>query len=437
MPGAYPPRRGRRRRTRLLAPLLAALALTGAAQAQVRVLFNPGDRADPSARGAAWRETLEAALRRALGTSLQVSLSADAAADSALARSRVPDLLVAPAPVLGTALRHGYLPVASLEPPVQMLLVALADSPAAHFAQTQGLRLGLPGADSVVTRLLRGELAAAHTSVGRHFGGLYEVRHQGALLPCLQVRRCEVAAVERSVARDWMARGVALKVLLESRPAPGLGVVVREGLRPGPGALRAALVDAFAALPADGTPRPVTLAAADLQFVAAQADLAPTALPGVPVVDAATVARLLQTGAVYLDSRSHAEWRAGHIPGTRSLAAAGEAARPDTPPASPGRLPPDRRTLLVFGCSGPESWASYHAAQAAVQAGYTRVHWFRGGLPAWRAAGLPVARAASGVAPVSLPPAAIHPARAPEPGRPAPAGGQSAPPSSVTRSSLP
>ena len=67
MPGAYPPRSGRRRGTRLLAPLLAALALTGAAQAQVRVLFNPGDRADPSARGAAWRETLEAALRRALG----------------------------------------------------------------------------------------------------------------------------------------------------------------------------------------------------------------------------------------------------------------------------------------------------------------------------------------------------------------------------------
>jgi PQQ-dependent catabolism-associated CXXCW motif protein len=49
----------------------------------------------------------------------------------------------------------------------------------------------------------------------------------------------------------------------------------------------------------------------------------------------------------------------------------------------------DKARELVFFCSGPRCWLSYNAALRAARAGYTNVHWYRGGIEAWRAAGLP------------------------------------------------
>jgi rhodanese-related sulfurtransferase len=55
-------------------------------------------------------------------------------------------------------------------------------------------------------------------------------------------------------------------------------------------------------------------------------------------------------------------------------------------------VPIQRNQALVFACNGAECWKSYKASEAAVRAGYTRVNWFRGGLPEWRAASRPVAQ---------------------------------------------
>lgn len=46
---------------------------------------------------------------------------------------------------------------------------------------------------------------------------------------------------------------------------------------------------------------------------------------------------------------------------------------------------------LVFYCQSVYCWMSYNAALRAVRLGYTQVFWYRGGLEAWQAAGLPVA----------------------------------------------
>jgi rhodanese-related sulfurtransferase len=43
----------------------------------------------------------------------------------------------------------------------------------------------------------------------------------------------------------------------------------------------------------------------------------------------------------------------------------------------------------VFFCSGVRCWLSYNAALRAVRGGYANVYWYRGGIDAWRAAGLP------------------------------------------------
>lgn len=49
----------------------------------------------------------------------------------------------------------------------------------------------------------------------------------------------------------------------------------------------------------------------------------------------------------------------------------------------------DLHRPLVFYCVGVNCWLSYNAALRAVNLGYRNVIWYRGGLQAWYAAGLP------------------------------------------------
>ena len=48
---------------------------------------------------------------------------------------------------------------------------------------------------------------------------------------------------------------------------------------------------------------------------------------------------------------------------------------------------------LVFFCEDSQCWLAYNAARRAIAAGYTSVMWYRGGIAAWRAAGLPMSQA--------------------------------------------
>jgi PQQ-dependent catabolism-associated CXXCW motif protein len=46
---------------------------------------------------------------------------------------------------------------------------------------------------------------------------------------------------------------------------------------------------------------------------------------------------------------------------------------------------------LVFFCEGSKCWESYNAALRAINMGFNDVYWYRGGIDAWQAAGLPMA----------------------------------------------
>ena len=50
----------------------------------------------------------------------------------------------------------------------------------------------------------------------------------------------------------------------------------------------------------------------------------------------------------------------------------------------------DKTRELVFFCSGARCWLSYNASMRAARAGYANVYWYRGGIEAWREAGLPM-----------------------------------------------
>ena len=59
-----------------------------------------------------------------------------------------------------------------------------------------------------------------------------------------------------------------------------------------------------------------------------------------------------------------------------------------------GLLAPDKSAPVVFYCASPQCWLSVNAALRAVKLGYSKVQWYRGGLQAWRAAGLATVQAA-------------------------------------------
>jgi 3-mercaptopyruvate sulfurtransferase SseA len=43
----------------------------------------------------------------------------------------------------------------------------------------------------------------------------------------------------------------------------------------------------------------------------------------------------------------------------------------------------------VFYCNAGECWKSYKASVMAIKGGHKKVNWFRGGIPEWKAKGLP------------------------------------------------
>jgi rhodanese-related sulfurtransferase len=236
---------------------------------------------------------------------------------------------------------------------------------------------------------------AANTTIKRHFASVYDTRYQEALLPCLHVRGCDVVAVEKAVFDRWVAAGEPVKAIMQSRPVPGLSVAIKEGTRPGADGLLAALEDSvgFAQLVRGENAKVVAHKPEDFKYVATLGYFTPRSLPGALVVDAKAVANLLKEGALYVDTRTDAEYKSGHVPGS-VLVPYGEksAKEADFDPSHDkfdlAKLGPDRDAPLVFACNGPECWKSYKASTAAVKAGYRKVHWFRGGFPEWRSSGL-------------------------------------------------
>jgi rhodanese-related sulfurtransferase len=391
------PQTASRRRARVA--LLAAMLLGGAAAAgaEVRVLINPGDQGEQSryAVFSAWKSAVEQALRREKLAPVVVQLSTDATADLGLTRSRIPDIFIAPSHVIGSAVRYGYTPVLGFDRPVQAVLVVPKDSAVTNLAQAQGKRLGLPLQDSVVTYLLRGEVNAANTTLKRHFGALYETRYQDALLPCLQLKRCEAVVVERTVFDRWVAAGQPLKIVMETRSAPSLSMAIKDGVKPGAEALRAAMIESLGTVPGADGAKFVALAKTDFDYVSKLGYFTPRTLPGATLVEAKDVTQLLQAGGTYIDTRTEAEFKAGHVPGAKLVPYVEKSAKDADFKAEDdqfdlSKLPPDRASTLVFACNGAECWKSFKASHAASKAGYTKVHWFRGGFPEWRGAGLKV-----------------------------------------------
>jgi rhodanese-related sulfurtransferase len=106
------------------------------------------------------------------------------------------------------------------------------------------------------------------------------------------------------------------------------------------------------------------------------------------------VRRVLVDGsAILLDTRTRAEYAAGHIPGAQNL---------DSPPAqavaAAGQLVGgDKNRALVLYCNGPFCQASRRVSEQLLDAGFTNVRRYQLGIPVWRALGGPVAITVEGL----------------------------------------
>ena len=133
----------------------------------------------------------------------------------------------------------------------------------------------------------------------------------------------------------------------------------------------------------------------DFEYVSTRGFYSPEVLPGANVVTAEQVKKLMGQSVPLFDVRPAAQYREAHIPGAVNLTYVMNSPKEvDYDDSVDGfdvsKLPKDKNAPMIFQCNGAECWYSYKAARYMVKRGYTKIYWFRTGLPAWKAAGYAV-----------------------------------------------
>ena len=112
----------------------------------------------------------------------------------------------------------------------------------------------------------------------------------------------------------------------------------------------------------------------------------PETIEGTEKIEAEGLIQLVNQNEdqIIIDSRISSDRRLGYIAGSISL--------PDTDTSceSLARLIPKKSDPVVFYCNGPNCRRSDNAVTIAVDCGYTKVYWFRGGIEAWKANNYPI-----------------------------------------------
>jgi len=121
----------------------------------------------------------------------------------------------------------------------------------------------------------------------------------------------------------------------------------------------------------------------------------PPSLTGATVVSAEQAKKLADTGTPIIDTRVANEFAEEHIKGAIGVPYREKSAKaPHFDPAEDSfdlsKLPADKSAGVIFACNGPECWKSYKACKTAINAGWKKVLWLRGGFPEWKAKGYPV-----------------------------------------------
>ncbi|WP_210395653.1 rhodanese-like domain-containing protein [Motiliproteus sediminis] len=128
------------------------------------------------------------------------------------------------------------------------------------------------------------------------------------------------------------------------------------------------------------------LTAALFAVTAAAGDIQPMSFPNVTTVTAEELLDLVDSedNLVIVDSRTRGDYDKGHIPDVAYLI------NTETNADSLAKILASKDTPVCFYCNGPKCARSGEAAQIAVEAGYSRVYWLRGGIAEWTEKGYPI-----------------------------------------------
>lgn len=141
-------------------------------------------------------------------------------------------------------------------------------------------------------------------------------------------------------------------------------------------------------------PAVIALALGTLMSASVLAEETPATLAGVKTISAEEVKKLMDSGTSVVDTRVAAEFAEKSIKGAISVPYKEKSAKNVGFDASLdqfdlAKLPANKTAPVVFFCNAGECWKSYKASVVAAKAGYTKINWFRGGMPEWSAKGLP------------------------------------------------
>ncbi|MFV1982949.1 MAG: rhodanese-like domain-containing protein [Thiohalomonadales bacterium] len=109
--------------------------------------------------------------------------------------------------------------------------------------------------------------------------------------------------------------------------------------------------------------------------------VSPESVKGATTVDATKAKSLYDTGVLFVDVRSDKDWAAGRIPKAVHI----ELKKQFTSESLAKNA--KKSDKIVIYCNGPSCLRSSQASAKAVEWGYSKVFYFREGLPAWKVAG--------------------------------------------------
>ncbi len=354
-------------------------------------------------------------LTRAIGTRTTIAQTSTMADVMRASRTLENEIIIAPAHVTASAVLHAYQLLATSGQEQVYALVVKNDID--KVDKLVGKRLYLPQQDSLRSYVAKGLLTESGVKLAQFSKVTYGNTSGGGLV-ALSFDIADVTVADEGQAKDWITAhpGVA-RILKTTRPVPGgMNMVVRrdfcatecgrlaewvnspDGAIPGVGRFRIASVDA----------------GKQFAYVASLGIATPDALKGVTRVSAEEVADLARQNVAIVDTRTQKEYDNEHVRGAvlasyaeKSLKEADFDARKDNFDALK-TIPKDKP--VIFMCNGPECWKSYKASRAALAAGYTKIYWFRGGMPEWREKHMPV-EGTGGAALAKLPAAAARGAK--------------------------
>jgi rhodanese-related sulfurtransferase len=320
------------------------------------------------------------------------------------------EIIIAPAHVTASAMLHAYQLLATSGQEQTYALVARNDID--KVEKLVGKRLYLPQQDSLRSYMAKGLLTESGLKLGQFSKVTYGNTSGGGLV-ALSFDMADVTVADEAQAKEWITAHPGLaRILKTTRPVPGgMNMVVRkdfcavecgrlgewvnspDGAIPGIGRFRLASADA----------------ARQFTYVASLGITTPDSLKGVTRVSAEEVVELAKQGVMLVDTRSQKEFDNEHVRGA-ILASYVEKSLKETDFDAAKDDFSALKTIakekpVVFLCNGPECWKSYKASKTAANSGYTKIYWFRGGMPEWREKHLPV-EGSAGAALAKLPPAA-------------------------------